>query len=568
MATDLIHYITSHEDFLNILLLLGIALFGGTIGGTFLTKIRFPSVVGYVVIGIILGRTGLGLIDKGVLTDLRPFNYLALGLIGFMIGGELKKDFLLKYGKQFLNILMFEGLTAFVTVSILVATVSFILTGELSTSIALALLLGSIASATAPAATTDVLWENKTRGPITSTVFGIVALDDALALILFAFSASLSKILNGSESSGFLISILQPVYEMTSAVVIGCIAGLILNFLFKSNIEKEKTLVFSLGLIILTLGLALTFKADMLLASMACGVIVANSKVKESQEIFDIIGRYTPPIFTLFFVLVGANLCVSNMTFLTIVLALVYLLSRTVGKMLGATIGARLGDAPVSVQKYLPFCLFSQAGVAIGLSILAEQKFSGTLGNSMVIIVTATTFIVQLIGPPFVKYAVTKGNEIGLSVSEEDLLRKNSINDILSKDIPIIYESTPIAQILNIFSTSNYLYFPVVTKAKKVLGIITIDNLKNSFLAFELTDLLLAHDLMEPIEKFYNKALLLSNANEELSHHNCDYLVVVDQQNKLEGILEKKDIQKFISRKITELHCKAENLFKTRKANA
>ena len=561
MFFDLLNHITIDEDFLNILLLLGIALFGGTIGGSFFKKIKFPSVVGYVVIGIILGRTGLNLISIEVLTDLKPFNYFALGLIGFMIGGELKLEFLQKHGKQFISILMFEGLTAFFIVALSVSFISYTLTGNIPNSIALALLLGAIASATAPAATTDVLWENKSRGPITSSVFGIVALDDALALILFAFASSVAQILSGSGNVSFLVSILQPIYEMVGAIIIGCITGISLNLLFKMRVEKEKILVVSLGLIILTLGLAITFKTDMLLASMICGIIVTNSKSNKSKEVFNIIAQYTPPIFTLFFVFVGANLCIANMGMLTLILAIVYLFGRTAGKMLGATIGARVGKAPLAVQKYLPFCLFSQAGVAIGLSILAEQKFSGPLGDSIVVIITASTFVVQIIGPTFVKYAVTKGGEVGLNITEEDLLKRNTIEDILEKDIPIIYENTPMNQILDIFSKSNYLYFPVITKAKDVLGIITISNLKDTFLAFELTDLLLAHDLMEPIEQLFKKSMLLSDANEQLKHHSCNYLVIVDDKKRLDGILEKKDIQKFISRRITELHCKAENLY-------
>jgi len=283
MTLDVINHIIFHEDFLNILLLLGIVLFGGTIGGSFFTKIRFPSVVGYIIIGIILGRTGLNLINVQVLTDLRPLNYFALGLIGFMIGGELEKTFIIKYGKQFISILMFEGLTTFVVVTLFVSIIGYFLTGNLPASIAIALLLGAIASATAPAATTDVLWENKTRGPITSTVFGIVALDDALALMLFAFAASIAQILNGSGKVGFLVSVVRPAYEMLGAIIIGSITGLVLNKLFKSQYEREKILVLALGLIALTLGLAITFKTDMLLAAMVCGVIVTNSNPKRRR---------------------------------------------------------------------------------------------------------------------------------------------------------------------------------------------------------------------------------------------------------------------------------------------
>jgi Kef-type K+ transport system membrane component KefB len=559
---DIIDHFKSSSDVFNILLLLGIALFGGTIGGKFFTKIRFPSVVGYIIIGIILGRTGLNLINEDILTALKPFSYFALGLIGFMIGGELKLEIFQKYGKQFLSILLFEGLTAFVIVSSAVFVLGYFLTDNISNSISLGLLLGAISSATAPAATTDVLWENKTRGPITRTVLGIVALDDALALILFAFAVSIAQIFCGigSNDVNFFVSLLYPVYEMAGAVIIGSSTGFLLSKMLKQNYDEEKILPFSIGLIILTLGIALATKTDMLLASMSCGALIINFTPKRSKEIFQTVGKFTPPIFILFFVLVGANLSVKSMSTYTIIFTLIYLLGRTSGKMLGAWSGAIIGKAPVSVQKYLPFCLFSQAGVAIGLSILAGQKFSGPLGESIVVIVTASTFVVQLAGPPLVKFAVTRGKEVGLNITENDLLKRNTVNDALKKDIPPIFENTSLNQILAIFSENDNLYYPVVTSDNKVLGVITINNLKDTFLAYELSEFLVAFDLMEPIDTFINKSDLLSEANEKFTRTGVEFQVVVDKNREIAGILEKNDISRFISQKIAELHQKANDL--------
>ncbi|UCC95902.1 MAG: cation:proton antiporter, partial [Candidatus Omnitrophota bacterium] len=161
---------------LNFLFLLGLALFGGTIGGRLFQKMRIPQVVGYIAIGIVIGESGLKLIGHDIIQTLQPFNYFALGLIGFMIGGELKKEIIVKYGKQFINILLSEGLAAFLAVSFFVGIVGTFLFGDWRFSWALGLLLGAIASATAPAATTQVLREYKTRGPLTRTVLGIVAL--------------------------------------------------------------------------------------------------------------------------------------------------------------------------------------------------------------------------------------------------------------------------------------------------------------------------------------------------------------------------------------------------------
>ena len=207
---------------LNILFFLGLALFGGVMGGRIFQKIKVPQVVGYIFIGIILGRTGFNLINSEIIEMMRPFTYLALGLIGFMIGGELKKEVFQKYGKQFFVILLSEGLGAFLFVFLSIGILGQFFLGTGAASWVLALLLGAIASATAPAATTDVLWEYKSRGPLTSIVLGIVALDDVLALVLFAAVASIAgKFLGQNNGEGLMLSIIHPIYEIIGAIILG-----------------------------------------------------------------------------------------------------------------------------------------------------------------------------------------------------------------------------------------------------------------------------------------------------------------------------------------------------------
>ena len=184
-------------DSANLILMLSIILLLGAMGGRLFQKLKIPQVVGYIVIGIIIGQSGLQLLRKEVITALDPVSQIALSLIGFLIGGELKLGVLKKYGKQFIGILLFEAIIPFIVVSIIVTVVSYLFTKDLNVSIALGLILGSISSATAPAATTDVLRENRTRGPLTTTVLGIVAMDDAVALILYAFSSSIASALLG-----------------------------------------------------------------------------------------------------------------------------------------------------------------------------------------------------------------------------------------------------------------------------------------------------------------------------------------------------------------------------------
>jgi Kef-type K+ transport system membrane component KefB len=545
---------------LNVLFLLGLALFGGTIGGRLFEKMRIPQVVGYIAIGILIGQTGLKIVDEHTVKMLQPFNYFALGLIGFMIGSELKRETFLRYGRQFICILLSEGIFAFLGVSILVIVVGSFLLESTKLTCALALLLGAIASATAPAATTSVLWEYKTRGPVTTTILGIVAMDDGLSLLLFAIASTVAGGLVGHIDSGILGVCLHPIYEIGGSMLIGVLSGLILSKFLKRYSEEERILAFSIGVVLLALGIALVMNLDILLAAMTLGAIVINCTPRRSEEVFKLVERFTPPIYVLFFVLVGAKLNLSYMTLPMVFLVGVYLIGRSAGKMFGARLGARISNAPKTVQKYLPMCLFSQAGVAIGLSILASQRFPGEIGNAVVIIVIATVFILEIVGPPFVKFAVTRAGEVGLNITEEDIIHKSKAKDIMDKDIPLIHENMPLSEALRIFGESDNLYYPVVDADRTLLGVITIDSIKDTFMAQGLEGFLLAHDLMEPVIAVTTPETPMSEVKELLARYNLEYLPVVTEENKVVGLLESRAINRLISTKIIELQRQAESL--------
>jgi len=544
---------------INMLLLLGLSLFGGTIGGRLFQKIKIPQVVGYIIIGIILGRTGLNIVDKHIIDTLQSFNYFALGLIGFMIGGELKKEIFEKYGKQFIYILLFEGITTFITVTLLIGTIaSFFLEPKLAWS--LGLLLGAISSATAPAATTDVLWEYKTKGPLTTSILGIVAMDDGLSLIFFAIAASVAGTLTGTVNELNVMNFITPFIEIVGSIGLGLFSGFILSKLLKRYSEEDRILTFSIGIVLLLLGISLTIQLDMILAAMALGVMVANYAPHRSEKVFKLVDRFTPPIYVLFFVLVGAKLNIRNMPVYMGLLAALFLFGRTAGKMLGSHLGARFSGAVKNVQKYLPLCLFSQAGVAIGLSILAGQKFEGSIGDAIVLIVTATTFVVQIIGPPFVKIAVEKAGEVGLNVTEEDLIKSSYARDVMDTSVPKINENTPLSQILSIFSNHNNLYFPVVDMENHLLGIITVDNIKSTLNSSELSDFLIAFDIREKVETTASPNTPLTEVKEILKEHNLQYLPIVTEENLLDGFIEARSIETLISNKLIELKRKSEEL--------
>lgn len=545
---------------LNVLILLGLALFGGTYGGRLFQKLRIPQVVGYIAVGILLGKTGANIVNEQVMESFQLFNYFALGLIGFTIGGELKKETFIKYGKQIIYILLFEGIAAFVLVTVLVGVVGSLLMDNAGTAWALGLLLGAIASATAPAATTNVLWEYKSKGPLTTTILGIVAMDDGLALLLFAVASSIAALILGNGSSSLLGTFVSPLYEIMGSLFIGVLSGYVLSRILKNYSERERVLAFSVGIVLLTLGVALLFGFDILLASMSLGVTVVNLTPRKSKDMFDLLRGFTPPIFVLFFVLVGAELNLSYMSVPLVLIAVVYLIGRTAGKMAGSTIGARISKASKSVRKYLPLCLFSQAGVAIGLSILAGHKFPGEISNAIVIIIISTVFVLELAGPPFVKMAVTKAGETGLNVTEEDLIRQSKVKDIMDKNPPVIYENTCLNKILEIFSSHDNLYYPVVNKDKYLMGIISIDHLKQTFMLSGLDEVLLAYDLMEPVIAITHPETAMTEAKEEMERNRMQCLPVVTEDNKLVGFIESRSIQRLISTKIAELERKSMDL--------
>ncbi|MDC7225311.1 MAG: cation:proton antiporter [Spirochaetales bacterium] len=556
---------------INMILFLGIILFGGAVGGRLFQRLKVPQVVGYIIIGVILGQSGLKFIGLDMIKTLEPVSTIALSLIGFSIGGELKIAELKKRGKQFVAILFLEALTAFIVVAGLVFGLVLILTGNFNMALALGLVLGAISSATAPAATTDVLWENRTRGPLTSTVLGIVAMDDAVALLLFAFSVSIANNLLGSTASGgaeLSTQLLSLLWEIGGAIVAGALISFILSKLIKGFLNEDRILAFSLGAIMLLSGLSVALNLDMILAAMSMGFFISNFAPRKSSETFSLVQKFSPPIYVLFFVLVGSKLNIWNITGFVAAIAGVFLFGRTFGKLIGAKAGAAVSKAPKTVGKYLPFCLLSQAGVAIGLSIVAGQVFTGEFGNLVVTVVTATTFVVQILGPIAVKYAVDKAGETGLNITEEDLVKQSTAADIMYSDIPQIPVNAPVSSILEIFSENDVLCYPVVYPDGKLAGIISIDDLKNTFMAAELSDFLLAHDIMKKPVASCTVSESAEDARNLLKRKSIEYLPVFspdagsgeDGNGKFAGIIDERGIQLFFSRKIAELNHRAEEL--------
>ncbi len=537
---------------LNFLLLMGIALFGGTLGARLFKRIRFPQVVGYIVIGLLFGESCFGLIDHGVIEKMSPFNFLALGIIGFMIGGELKLSVFRKCGRQFMIILFAEGFGAFVAVSLLVFLSCLILNGaglialEWRAAAGLALLLGAISSATAPAATVDVLWEARAGGPLTKSVMALVAMDDGLALLLYGLCVSIVTPLFGGADVSLLRSLGMPLLEMSGSILLGGFCGAVLNYTLRRLREHDNALTFTIGTVFLVIGGARLLELDPILSSMSLGMTLVNLAPRRSTSAFELVEKFAPPIYVLFFVLVGARMKLAHMELWVVVLAVAYVIGRTAGKMYGSRWGAGWAGAPETVRKNLGFCLFSQAGVAIGLSILASQQFTGALasvGETIVIVVTASTFLVQLIGPPCVKMAIHRAGEAGVNITVEDLIATYTVRDVMEKELVAIDEYAPLAKVLDIFSEHDALCYPVVDRSGDFVGIITFQDIKNTFSRNELQLLLLAHDLMEPLR---DNALLndpLPETLERMASMKLDHMPVFEAGGKkLIGFLDRNRV--------------------------
>ncbi len=548
-----------------VLLLIGAAILAGTVGGRLFQLLRIPQVVGYIIIGVIVGKSGFGLMDSAMLERLLPLNFLALGIIGFLIGGELRGSVFRKHGKQFFIVLLAEGITAALLVGLLIGGITFLATGDGRTSLAFGLLLGAIASATAPAATVDVLWEYKTRGILTTTVLAIVALDDGLALLLYSLAASMASLLTGSGEASFLSGMGHTVIEMAGAVFLGVGAGLVLNRLVRRIHDHGKHLTFIVGVLTLVLGLSMMLKLDVILAAMALGATLVNLAPNRSRETFEIAERFAQPIYVLFFVFVGARLAVHGLSGLMWGLAAAYVVGRSAGKFLGAYLGARWARASAPIRRYLGLCLFSQAGVAIGLAIMAslrfgEQQLGGVaMGDAIIMIVTATTFVVQLVGPTCVKLAVTKAGERGLNMTEKDLLHALKLDDVRDPDVPAFSTNTRVFDMMRRIADTDAMHYAVLDEKGRVIGRVALDSLKKCLADLEMGAWLLAADLMEPARESVQVDTPLAEAVQRLRDAGLEAVPVVSGEDQhYEGMLELRTCEKYISREFLRLRQQSE----------
>ena len=548
---------------LNILFLLGIALLGGTLGARFFQRLRIPQVIGYIAIGILVGESGLKLIRLDLVEALRPLNYCALGIIGFLIGGELSADIFKRYGKQFFGILLGEGIGAFVLVGAATGLFGFVLTHNVALSVVLGIVMGAISSATDPVSTIEVLREYRTRGVLTTAVIAVVALDDVLALMLYGLGSTIAGIIVAGSGSVW-VGIGRVGVELFGSLLWGCLAGVVLNHVLRWMKDPEKTLAMALGTVLMVIGVSAMLGMDIILSAMALGVTLVNMAPRRSADVFSLVRKFSSPIYVLFFVLVGAQLALGHARSWIWALVAIYFVVRSVGKIAGAYFGAKLSEAPRSVTRYSGLCLLPQGGVAIGLSLVAGQhladsglEFQGIpLGTLIVTVITAATCIVQLLGPPCVKLGAKLASEIGLGVTTDDLVAEYTVADVMDKHPLTIREGTRLHDVLQLFGDTDRSAGPVVDDGGTVVGVLGLESLLKTFVDPSFRHWLLAADLMTPAEDRTAPQAPLAEALQLMSEIHVDYLPVVETTEtgklhnggKLAGLLELG----FVNRRIRE----------------
>lgn len=558
----------------HIIFLLGLMMFFGSFGGRIFQKFKIPQVVGYIVIGIIIGASGFKVLGDNLISALNPISTIALSLIGFLVGAELKIDVIKKYGKQFVGILIGETTVPFLVVCIFTGTASYLITKNVPYAVSIGLLLGAICTATAPAATTDVLKEFRTKGPLTTTTLGIVAMDDAFALVAYTIAAAISSPMLEGKAVPVLAQLGAITYEIFGSIILGLAVGFILTKIISGMMSDDgRVLGFSLGTIFLCTGVCelAVFKAgpvalefDHIMAAMTVGFYITNFSLPKTKNLFKLIDKYTPPIYVLFFVTVGAKLNVWKLKPLFILIAILYVTGRTIGKSIGAKLGAWITKAPPTVGKYLPFCLLSQAGVAIGLSTAAGNDFKNTIGTEIMLIITATTFIVQIIGPICVKYGVTKAGEVGLDVNAEDIMKKAVVGDVKvngenicsEKSYSIVSESDMVGSIINSFSHHENLNYAVKGENGKIAGQINLTHLKETMQMGEFGRFLLAMDIMDKPALTCKPSTSLTDAYKLFDDYDTDAICVVNEEDKPLGILEKYTVDHYLHTQVVELEHK------------
>jgi len=406
--------------------------------GRLARRLKLPSIIGFMVLGVIMGPSILGLIDSRMERQLSFITEIALAFVAFSIGLELRVSWLRRQGFGIILAIFGQCFGAFLAVAFciyMVVTLGFS-TALLSTPAhfaALALLFGAVATATDPAATVAVIQEYKSKGSLTQTLYAVVGYDDALGVIIFGFALAVSRQLLVAEAgatSGLLSgAFLHPLREVFLSLFVGAAIGTLFSLLARTLKSPANMIILLVGFILVANGLCTILHLSFILTSMMFGALVANTQPHSLlQRIHDDLGLLMPLLFVFLFGLAGANLDAAILSKIGVI-GVIYFVARSAGKIVGAGLSATAGKLEPKVKKYLGIGLLSQAGVAIGVALVASHDLAGVgvevarvngdtvtsgdiVGSIVLTTTTASCVFFEIIGPVLVKFALNRAGEI------------------------------------------------------------------------------------------------------------------------------------------------------------
>ena len=404
------------------LISLAVALVAGLLMSRLAKKINLPAVTAYLVAGLLLGPffigkfaiTGIGFATLEEVAGLKIISQVALGFIAFAIGNEFRLSSLKLMGKRAVVVGILQAVITTVIVDCALITLHFIRPDIIS--LPAAITLGAIAAATAPAATLMVVKQYKAEGPLTRLLLMVVALDDAVGLMLFSVSYGIADALEVGKVS-ILGVVVEPVIEIVLSLVLGAIAGMILNQLERFFHSNSKRISLSIAFVLLTVGISLLkfeicgvkFGFSLLLVCMMMGTVFCNI-CYTSVELMDRVDGWTAPVNVLFFVLSGAELDLSILgNVLVLLVGVIYIIFRSFGKISGAYLSCKMTQCSEHITKYLGITLLPQAGVALGMAITASNLGDGAIIRNVVLF---SVLVYELVGPTLTKMSLMKAGEI------------------------------------------------------------------------------------------------------------------------------------------------------------
>lgn len=397
-----------------LLFYIGLVLLFGLLFGKLAKACKLPNVTGYLVGGLIatpiLGLINKSMIPTDMIAQMWPIPQIALGFIAFTIGTEFQIAYFKRVGIKSLIIAIFESFFAIAAVLIALLIIK--------TPLKFALVLSSIAAATAPAATLMVIKQYQAKGEVTETLMSVVAIDDATAIIFFGITVAVANAVGNADVS-LGLTILKPFIEIIGSLLIGFIFGIIVSLFLKwfSGRGNRISVIFCFVLFAASMPIIIsrfipTINISPLLLCMMMGAVFTNTtETDQVNSIMDLVDRFTPPILIMFFVISGAQLDLKVLTSVGVI-GLVYIIFRVVGKVGGAYLGAYLSNSSKEVKKYLGWGLVPQAGVAIGLTIVAATILPQEEAAMIRAVILSATLIYELIGPLITKTALSKAGEI------------------------------------------------------------------------------------------------------------------------------------------------------------